>query len=169
MLRVVTAAGVVALLSCYAGHQAQAQSWADSRAFRAAFGSCGDPCVVRYNAGGEVGIYEDAARAVRAGVKRLVVIDGPCISACAIFADKARAHVCITPRARFGFHKATVVATLPGTGRARHVGHEDPPHSRDIRNWVMRNGGFPTRGLRHMNARQAAAFWRRCSTRGGRF
>ena len=133
--------------------------------FARAFGKCGATCVIRYNPGGEVRVFLAAARAVRAGAKRLVVIDGPCISACAIFADQARSKVCITGRASFGFHKARQFAVHSlGNGKARYreMGRSDPPHSADIARWVKQNGGFPYEGLRVMSARQATKFWRRC-------
>ena len=144
---------------------AQAHGKAGS-AFEAAFGSCGTRCVIRYNPGGAVHTFVAAALAVRAGEKRLVVIDGPCISACAVFADVARPKVCITDRAKFGFHKGRDFAVQPRSGRKavlRELGRRDPPHSRDIASWVQRNGGFPYEGLSVMNSKQARQFWRRCS------
>ena len=150
-----------------AGAPAQAHRSTGS-AFEAAFGSCGDRCVIRYNPGGVVPTFLAAALAVRAGEKKLVVIDGPCISACAIFADVARAKVCITDRAKFGFHKGREFASerRPGGKRVfRELGRRDPPHSRDIASWVQRNGGFPYEGLRVMNSKQAGQFWRRCPGR----
>lgn len=161
MLRVVCIA-FAALFSCTLAQPVQAQSWRESAAVAAVFGHCGDPCVITYSPGGEVAKFQAAGHAVRAGAKRLVIIDGPCLSACAIFADIARARVCITPRAQFGFHKASVYA-VQGPSELRLVGREDPPQSRDIRRWVKRQGGFPVRGMRMMSNKQAARFWRRCS------
>ena len=152
------------LLAAYAPAEARPNG---GGAFTAAFGACGDPCVIRFNPGGEVHIFVLAARAVRAGAKKLVVIDGPCISACAIFADLARAKVCITSRAKFGFHKASGFAVqrrANGRATVRALGRRDPPHSRDIAGWVQARGGFPRDGLRIMSAKQARQFWRRCST-----
>lgn len=170
MFRVLGLACVL-ILGGFAAPSAEAQNWRDSRALRSAFGACGDPCVIHYSPGGEVEKFQAAARAVRAGARRLVVIDGPCISACAVFADMARMRVCITRRASFGFHKATVMGMYQrndGSYSMRRLAREDPPHSRDIANWVYRNGGFPARGVRTMNARQASAFFRRCPRHYGR-
>ena len=147
---------------------AQAHPGQQHRALTAAFGACGEPCVIRFNPGGEVRTFQAAALAVRSGSKRLVVIDGPCISACVIFADLARTRVCITDRARFGFHKSQRMAVQRlrnGTIRRVDLGRYDPPHSSDITYWVRRNGGFPVEGLRVMSAKQATQFWRRCSTK----
>jgi hypothetical protein len=148
---------------------AQTDSTQAQGALHQAFGACGEPCIVRYNPGGELQLYQAAAREVMRGARRLVVIDGPCISACAIFADMARERVCITDRAQFGFHKARRYAVHPlanGRTRAREVARRDPPHSQDIAQWVRSRGGFPNEGLRMMSARDATRFWRRCSVRG---
>lgn len=145
-----------------------AQAHSRDRALTDAFGRCGEPCVIRYSPGGELKRFQAAAAAVRRGARRLVVIDGPCISACAVFADIARANVCITNRAVFGFHKASLVSLRSyrnGMTVKRRLAVSDPPHSADITRWVKSRGGFPQNGLRRMNARQAAAFWRRCSVR----
>jgi hypothetical protein len=166
MRNIVLAAGLA--LACLAApHPAEAQSYGNS-AFTQAFGRCsGRTCVVRFNPGGELETFLAASAAVRAGAKRLVVIDGPCYSACAIFADLTRDKVCITERASFGFHKARVFASLRGSRgrRWREVARHDPKHSRDIASWVYRNGGFPSNGFTVMGPRAASRFWRKCEIR----
>jgi hypothetical protein len=159
-------AGLLVSIAALLAHTEEAHA---QRALHQAFGSCGEPCIIRYNPGGELQLFQAAAREVMRGAKRLVVIDGPCISACAIFAAIARARVCITDRARVGFHKARRYAISPlagGQSRAREVGRRDPPHSSDIAHWVNSRGGFPHEGLRVMNASEAQRFWRRCTVRG---
>ena len=139
-----------------------------AEAFHAVFGPCrGQTCVISSNPGGNVSQFLAAANEVLQGAKRLVVIDGPCASACVIFADVARERVCITRNASFGFHKATVLRAEQGRSgqRLRAVARRDPPHSRDIASWVRRNGGFPEQGMRTMDNRQAGQFWRRCQLR----
>jgi hypothetical protein len=148
---------------------AAAEAQSRDQSVRAVFGNCGDPCVIRYNPGGELKSFQAAASAVRRGARRLVVIDGPCISACAVFADIARSRVCITDRAVFGFHKATLVSLRSlrnGRTVRRELAVSDPPHSADIARWVKSRGGFPRHGFTRMSAREAASFWRRCSVRG---
>lgn len=167
MHRLFLAAGLaLAGLLLPATGQAQAPG---SHAFEAAFGQCrGDVCVIRHNNGGEINRYIRAAQAVRAGAKRQVVIDGPCRSACAIFADIARERVCVTDRASFGFHKARLYQVAPARGgrpQFREIGRQDPQHSPDIAGWVHRNGGFPNQGYRTMNAQTATQFWRHCESR----
>lgn len=162
MVRCLRGFAFAAVLVLAASRPAAAQT--GQAAFTAVFGYCGDTCVIRYNPGGEVKAFQAAARAVRAGAKRLVVIDGPCISACAIFADMARSRVCITSRARFGFHKASILA-VRSFGQSELIGRQDPPHSRDIAAWVKRKGGFPVSGLRVMSAKEAGRYWRRCTSK----
>lgn len=127
--------------------------------FARAFGPCGEPCRIGSSTGGELVYFLGAADEVNAGSRQLVVIDGACQSACAAFADKARAHVCITPTARFGFHKATIYSA----DLSQRLGAIDPPQSDDIRAWVAANGGYPPDGMRMMEAADAARFWRACT------
>lgn len=167
MRSMILAAGLA--LACMAAPQpAEAQSYGNS-AFNQAFGPCsGRTCVIRFNPGGNLRTFLAASAAVRAGAKRLVVIDGPCYSACAVFADVTRAKVCITDRASFGFHKARVLSAAAsgrGSRKWREVARHDPRHSRDIASWVYRNGGFPAEGFTVMKSRTASKFWRRCKLR----
>jgi hypothetical protein len=121
----------------------------------------GDPCVVSFNSGGEVGAFKAAAREIKRSGRR-VVINGPCLSACAILADEARGSVCVTKKARFGFHKGFVLEQPTAGGPMRFVKRFTPQHSRDVAGWVNRNGGFPNRGFRYMNASAAKRIWRGC-------
>ena len=136
-------------------------------AFTQVFGPCaGDVCIIRHNEGGRIDGFVAAAQAVRAGAVRRVVIDGPCLSACVIFADIARERVCVTDRAQFGFHKARLYAVQPAYGGRSHyreVSRQDPRHSADIDGWVRRNGGYPHEGYLIMNVREASRIWQRCS------
>lgn len=121
---------------------------------------CGDPCVIRYNAGGNVASFLGAAKAVQHGAREQVVIDGDCYSACVVFADIARKYVCVTPRAIFGFHKATL--NLEYSNGAVTRMSMDTPHSSDITRWVYSRGGFPRQGYLYMNSHEATRFWRPC-------
>lgn len=151
--------GVVAAFAASLGapgfHAARADVVSD------VLGCEGDPCVVKFNPGGEVSSFKAAAREVKRTGRR-VVIDGPCMSACAIFADVARSRVCVTPNARMGFHKGYILAQPMAGGPARFVGRFNPSHSGDITGWLQKRGGFPTRGFRVMGARDAKRIWRGC-------
>jgi hypothetical protein len=109
----------------------------------------GDPCIINGALGGNVEKHQQAAKAVRAGAKQLIMVTGPCYSACAIFLDEARERACITPRASFHFHKAMEYNEKIVAGKTTKIPlkYFDPPHSNDIRKWVHARGGFPLTDL----------------------
>ena len=131
----------------------------------------GEGTTISSSKGGEVELFARAAEEVRKKAWE-ITIDGPCMSACAIFADKARPNVCVTENASFGFHKIIITGELVRTpmpsnmkfrGRSRSfVIKEDPVLSADIAAWVAAHGGFPTKGMLTMNAATANAFWPMC-------
>jgi hypothetical protein len=109
--------------------------------------ACGDPCWIGFNPGGFVGSYQALARKVVATGRR-VIINGPCSSACALFADKARPMVRITDAAVFGFHRTSAETPMPLSG--------------DIDGWVSTHGGYPafaSGDLTLMTFADAKAFW----------
>jgi hypothetical protein len=82
-----------------------------------------------------------------------VVIDGVCNSACTLVLGLVPGRqACITPRARFGFHKAFDLKTgresVPGTAFLLAV---YPPH---VRAWIARHGGL-SRSLKIMPGKQS--------------
>ena len=156
--------GVLAGFAALFSIQSADASW--EAVFQAAFGPCGEPCVIRSCPGGNVKIFNAAASAVLHGnVRRTIVVDGQWTSACVLFADMARERVCITPRARFGFHKGTThqLFFTPGYIVAVEKGRFDPAHSSDIERWVRARKGYPTRGLLQMPFNEARRFWRVCN------
>jgi len=115
-------------------------------------------CTIRRNVGGLLITFANAAKEAL-NEDKLLVIDGECSSACAILADKARPNVCITRRAVFRFHKASI------TGRVRGriiTKYSNPPQSSDIDLWVKSQGGYPDRRFLRMYATQAVKFWPMC-------
>lgn len=99
---------------------------------------CGKPCVIEEDHGGIVDLYTAQANWM-ASMGTPVIIDGPCISACTIFADIDRANVCVTTNAVFGYHKTQragpdgpifgpIDYTTPGLNAfiAKHGGLPDP-------------------------------------------
>lgn len=120
---------------------------------KAVFGrnGCGDPCIVRYSDGGLIMAFVNMASVIRSAGRSLIV-DGPCASACAIMADKARPNVCVTTRAVFLFHMGFMM-------NGRRVA---PTTSFDIREWVYKHGGFPYDGFLTMDAQEATEFWPVC-------
>jgi len=132
-------------------------SEAPPSAFARVFFQCGEPCVLSENDGGELALFLAAADEAKTNPHRLI-IDGPCRSSCAVYADRARDTICITENAEFGFHKALVYSA----DLSEMLAVIEPPHSQDIRAWVVAQSGFPESGMLVMIADTARHFWRPC-------
>src|ERR1700681_4185691 len=107
--------------------------------------------------GGQIGPYLENLASLRSSGEH-VVIDGPCLSACTmVLGVIPRDHLCVTPRARLGFHSAW---------RPDTAGH--PVVSRDgtellmsaypqpIRDWIARRGGLSPR-LMYLSGNELAS------------
>lgn len=107
-------------------------------------------CRVHNSIGGLVSAFEETGDAISHGDHKLV-IDGFCNSSCVIMADRARPHACITPTARFGFHR---------TSWGRPI-----PVSADLNAWALAHGGYPKfgHGITVMPNAAARQFWPLCS------
>jgi len=127
------------------------------------FGNCGNPCVVHSNNGGYIINFQLAADALTRSNTRLV-IDGDCYSACAVAADQARVQTCITHRAVFYFHQASVPSMSRVGGKDVEVRSDfgDPPQSPAIDTWVKGHGGYPKDGFLTMRYAEAKKFWQTC-------
>jgi len=93
--------------------------------------------------GGQIGPYlENLASIANSGEH--VVIDGPCLSACTMVLGMIpRDHLCVTPRARLGFHTAWIpdeaghpVVSRKGTELLMEV------YPQPVRHWIDRRGGL---------------------------
>lgn len=144
-------------------------------AFRSMFGHCGNPCLMPADSHMLFWARAIAAasalksEAAKPGVeKRLVVINVPCRGECALFADIAREHVCLGPKAEFKFFRVVSSdATL----------FADPPFSKRVGDWMIKKlggkqeGGFVyplVRDIKNaptMGAEEAVelGFWKVCS------
>jgi hypothetical protein len=102
--------------------------------------------IITADPGGPISEYERRYASVRAAGES-VVIDGPCFSACTLvlgFLPPNR--ICVTPRARLGFH----AAWFPDTAGGRVI---SPTHTRKlhaaypapVRRWIARRGGLSAR------------------------
>ena len=125
-------------------------------------------CVIRDNRGGDVALFQRAAREVIAEGKTLV-IDGFCASACVVLADLARSRTCMTLDAEIAVHKTSVmevpadaVIAGPDLPPGRLLRRADPPQSADINHWVYAHGGYPAEGVMVMPLDAARAFWPLC-------
>ena len=117
---------------------------------------------IKADPGGQIGPYLENLVALR-GSGEQVIIDGPCLSACTmVLGVIPRERICVTPRARLGFH----AAWHPGdNGR--------PVHSREatqllmeiypehVRSWIARRGGLSPR-MKFLTGRELAAIYQTC-------
>ncbi len=136
-------------------------------------------CVVTKNEGGDLGDYNLALYQMLLVGIRHVVVDARCTSSCASTVDLAREvgiDVCITSRASFAFHKASLqLENILVAGTYDTVvevnDYFDPPQTPGVREWVLAHGGFPIGTGKHMlrmSAQEASRFWRWCGPRDGR-
>src|SRR6266446_6527989 len=96
--------------------------------------------------GGEIGPYLDRLETLRKSGQN-VVIDGPCLSACTmVLGVIPRDHLCVTSRARLGFHAAwrpdevgRQVVSRDGTDLLMNV------YPQQIRDWIAGRGGLSPR------------------------
>jgi hypothetical protein len=156
-VRLKALAGLVVLFAIGAS-RAQAGQFLE-----ATLGGCtGDVCVVADNMGGDLLNYLMAAREALKEHKQ-IVIDGWCVSACSIVADRIRSHVCITSNARFGFHKTwALVLRSDGPAYSKPGFHKSWTYTPALQRWINKKGGEPVNGLLVMSSDEAAAFWPRC-------
>jgi len=121
------------------------------------------PAAVRIKAdmGGQIGPYLDALETLRDSGEK-VIIDGPCLSACTmVLGIIPRARICVTPRARLGFHAAWHPgANGPVTSRSGTKLLMDvyPAH---VRSWIKSHGGL-TRHLLVLSGPDLAAMYPPC-------
>jgi hypothetical protein len=93
--------------------------------------------------GGQIGPYMAKLDALR-NSGQSVIIDGPCLSACTmVLGVIPRDHLCVTPRARLGFHAAWRLneagrqVTSPDGTELLMSAYPQP-----VRDWIARRGGL---------------------------
>ena len=93
--------------------------------------------------GGQVGKYLQAFAKVRSTGER-VIVDGDCLSACTMVLGLVPANqICVTPRARFGFHAASMPnndGRLVTSALATEALWGIYPAS--VRRWIIQHGGL---------------------------
>jgi hypothetical protein len=112
--------------------------------------------------GGQIGPYLENLMALRQSGQR-VVIDGPCLSACTLVLGVIpRDRICVTSRARLGFHAAwhpgengRPVTNRGGTQLLMAV---YPQH---VKRWIHRRGGL-TREMKYLTGRELASMYPIC-------
>jgi hypothetical protein len=112
--------------------------------------------------GGQVGKYVQAFAKVRSTGER-VVIDGDCLSACTMVLGLVPSNqICATPRARFGFHTASILndAGQPVTSvMATQALWKIYPAS--VRRWINQHGGL-SRQMIYMEGRELSGIIATC-------
>ena len=118
---------------------------------------------IKADPGGKIGPYLVQLLAWRNSGQR-IIIDGPCLSACTMLLGVIpRDRICVTPRARMGFH----AAWRPGDN-GRQVTNEEatrllmeiyPEH---VRGWIARRGGL-SRKMIYLGSRELAEWYATCN------
>src|SRR6266511_5198195 len=117
---------------------------------------------IKADPGGQIGPYLENLVASRGSGER-VIIDGPCLSACTMLLGVIpRNRICVTPRARLGFH----AAWHPGSNGQQVTSREAPQLLMDIypehvRSWIARRGGLSPR-MMYLSGRELTAMYHTC-------
>jgi hypothetical protein len=117
---------------------------------------------IKSDPGGQIGPYLENLVALRGSGER-VIIDGPCLSACTMVLGVIPAErICVTPRARLGFHAAWHPAEdghpIPSREATALLMSIYPEH---VRSWISRRGGLSPR-MKYLSGRELAAMYHTC-------
>ena len=117
---------------------------------------------IKDDPGGQIGPYLEAFVALR-GSGEKVAIDGACLSACTmVLGVIPRERICVTPRARLGFHAAwhpTENGIVTSRSATKLLMEIYPEH---VRTWIKSRGGL-TRKLLVLSGPELAAMYPTCS------
>jgi hypothetical protein len=119
---------------------------------------------IRQDRGGRIDTYLYRFATVRQSGQR-VIVDGPCMSACTIVLGAIpKDHICVTPRASFGFHAAWVPtqrgSKVPSALGDRMLWANYPP---PVRAWITRHGGL-TKRLIYLQGSELTAMYPACDS-----
>src|SRR5215475_2899993 len=117
---------------------------------------------IRGDSGGQIGPYLEKMAVLRGSGER-VIIDGPCLSACTmVLGVIPRNRICVTPRARLGFHAAWHPGNngrpITSRGGTQLLMDIYPPN---VRKWIARKGGLTPRML-YLHGRELASMYPTC-------
>jgi hypothetical protein len=117
---------------------------------------------IKADPGGQIGPYLEELVALRGSGER-VIIDGPCLSACTMLLGVIpRERICVTSRARLGFHAAWHPGAdgEPITSRQATQLLMDiyPEH---VRSWIKERGGLSPK-MMYLSGRELAAMYQTC-------
>jgi hypothetical protein len=114
------------------------------------------------DAGGQIGPYLDKLVSLRSSGQS-VVIDGPCLSACTLLLGVIpRERICVTPRARLGFH----AAWKPDANGNKRLSREGTRalwdiYPSNVRAWLSRHGGLKPKMV-YLSGSELAAMYTTC-------
>ena len=112
--------------------------------------------------GGQIGPYLDKLEALRDSGQN-VMIDGACLSACTMaLGIIPRNHLCVTQRARLGFHAAWKPAAR-GHQITNREGTEllMSRYPEQVREWIAQHGGLSPRMI-YLDGRDLASMYQTC-------
>jgi hypothetical protein len=115
------------------------------------------------DAGGQIGPYLESLLKLRKSGQQ-VVIDGPCLSACTLVLGVVpRERICVTRRARLGFHAAwhpgqdgQAVQSRGGTQLLMEI------YPQNVRRWLAKRGGL-TQTMKYLTGRELASMYTTCN------
>src|SRR5580704_9832084 len=119
------------------------------------------PVRITSDPGGQIGPYMAKLEALRSSGQS-VIIDGPCLSACTmVLGVIPRDRLCVTPRARLGFHAAWRLeagrqVTSPDGTELLMSAYPQP-----VRDWIARRGGLSLR-LMYLTGNELASMYPVC-------
>jgi hypothetical protein len=112
--------------------------------------------------GGQIGRYLDKLETLRASGQN-VMIDGPCLSACTMALGVIpRDHLCVTQRARLGFH-----AAWKPDAHGHEITNRDGTellmsrYPEQVRQWIAQHGGLSPRML-YLDGRDLTSMYPSC-------
>jgi hypothetical protein len=114
------------------------------------------------DAGGQIGPYLDRLSSLRSSGES-IVIDGPCLSACTLLLGIIpRERICVTPRARLGFH----AAWKPDAAGNKRLSPEGTRalweiYPVNVRRWLSRRGGLKTQMV-YLSGTELASMYTAC-------
>jgi hypothetical protein len=112
--------------------------------------------------GGQIGPYLESLAQLRNSGQN-VIIDGPCLSACTLVLGVIpRERICVTSRARLGFHAAWHPGQngqpIPSRGGTQLLMELYP---QQVRRWLARRGGL-TPQMKYLMGRELASMYSIC-------
>lgn len=122
---------------------------------------CSNPCIIQFSPGGVIDVFAAEGRQLAADHTQ-VIVDGPCISACTLLVDLARANVCVTRNAVLGYHQWSMEEP-DGADKHGDISYDTP----GLNAYLKARGGLPyTPDSGHilmLNFAEASRFYRPCA------